>query len=144
MSRVLKFILAPILIVLAVLAFVYPHLMVGPGKLIPGHQSLESDCFACHAPLLGADSGRCVSCHKPAEIGRLTTTGKAIVKPLTASPVSYTHLDVYKRQELVLGCAAGARSLAILRCPSQSRVGHAGASRRTGQGASEFPLVALF
>ena len=86
MGRVLKFILAANLIVLAVLAFVYPHLMVGPGKLIPGHQSLESDCFACHAPLLGADSGRCVSCHKPAEIGRLTTTGKAIVKPLTASP----------------------------------------------------------
>ena len=41
MSRILKLILAANLIVLAVLAFVYPHLMVGPGKLIPGHQQLE-------------------------------------------------------------------------------------------------------
>jgi hypothetical protein len=37
--------------VLAALSFVYPHLMVGPGKLIPGHKGLESDCFACHARL---------------------------------------------------------------------------------------------
>ena len=44
------------LIVLAVLAFVYPHLMVGPGKLIPGHKQLEADCFACHAPFTGAAS----------------------------------------------------------------------------------------
>ena len=49
MSRTLKWILAANLIVLAILAFVYPHLMVGPGKLIPGHAKLESDCFACHA-----------------------------------------------------------------------------------------------
>ena len=47
MNRTLKWILAANLIVLAILAFVYPHLMVGPGKLIPGHAKLESDCFAC-------------------------------------------------------------------------------------------------
>jgi hypothetical protein len=38
MSRILKIILALNLFVLAVLAFVYPHLMVGPGKLIPRHK----------------------------------------------------------------------------------------------------------
>lgn len=86
MSRIVKFVLAANLIVIAILAFVYPNLMVGPGKLIPGHKQLETDCFACHAPLLGAASERCVSCHKPAEIGRLTTTGKPIVKPLTSAP----------------------------------------------------------
>ena len=58
---------------LAVLVFIYPNLMVGPGKLIPGHKQLETDCFACHAPFKGADSELCISCHKPAEIGRLTT-----------------------------------------------------------------------
>jgi hypothetical protein len=41
MNRHLKLIIAGNLIVLAVLAFVFPHLMVGPGKLIPGHQKLE-------------------------------------------------------------------------------------------------------
>jgi hypothetical protein len=53
MSRIVKILLAANLIVLAVLAFVYPHLMVGPGKLIPGHRQLDADCFACHAPLRG-------------------------------------------------------------------------------------------
>ena len=86
MRRIVKIILAANLIVLAVLAFVYPHLMVGPGKLIPGHKQLASDCFACHTPLQGADSERCASCHTPTEIGRLTTTGLPIAKPLTSVP----------------------------------------------------------
>lgn len=86
MSRVLKFVLAANLMVLAVLVFVYPNLMVGPGKLIPGHKQLETDCFACHAPLAGADSARCVVCHKQADIGLLSTTGRPVVKPLTTTP----------------------------------------------------------
>lgn len=86
MSRTFKIILAANLIVIAILAFVYPNLMVGPGKLIPGHRQLETDCFACHAPLLGAASERCITCHKPADIGRLTTTGQSIAKPLTSTP----------------------------------------------------------
>ena len=86
MSRILKIILAANLIVLAVLVFVYPNLMVGPGKLIPGHKQLETNCFACHASFGGAASERCVTCHKPAEIGRLTSTGLPIAKPLTSTP----------------------------------------------------------
>lgn len=86
MNRILKFVLAANLIVLTVLVFVYPNLMVGPGKLIPGHKQLETDCFACHRPFGGAASGRCVSCHKPEQIGRLTTAGLPIVKPLAATP----------------------------------------------------------
>ena len=86
MSRILKMILAANLIAVAILAFAYPHLMVGPGKLIPGHKQLETDCFACHAPLFGAASERCTSCHKPAEIGRMTTKGVPVVKPLAAIP----------------------------------------------------------
>ena len=86
MNRILKFVLAGNLVVLAVLALVYPHLMVGPGKLIPGHQKLEADCFACHASFTGAASERCVTCHKPDQVGRLTTTGLPIAKPLTSTP----------------------------------------------------------
>jgi hypothetical protein len=86
MSRSLKFIIAGNLVVLAVLAFVFPHLMVGPGKLIPGHQKLEADCFACHASFTGASSPRCVTCHKPADVGRLTTAGQPVTKPLTSTP----------------------------------------------------------
>ena len=86
MNRTLKIILAANLIAITILTFVYPHLMVGPGKLIPGHKQLETDCFACHAPLRGAATERCIICHKPADIGRLTTTGKPVLKPLTSVP----------------------------------------------------------
>lgn len=85
MSKFLKIVIAANLIVLTALVFIYPHLMVGPGKLIPGHKQLETDCFACHTSFRGAASERCVTCHKPADIGRLTTLGKSITKPLTSS-----------------------------------------------------------
>ena len=83
MKTSLKILLAINLTILVVLAFVYPHLMVGPGKLDPGHRSLDADCFACHAPFQGANSERCSICHKPEDIGRLTTKGQPVIKPLT-------------------------------------------------------------
>jgi hypothetical protein len=86
MSNLLKTILAANLIAITALVFIYPHLMVAPGKLIPGHKQLEKDCFACHASFTGADSTRCVICHKPADIGRLTSAGLPIAKPLTTVP----------------------------------------------------------
>ncbi len=86
MSRLVKIILAVNLLVMTVLVFVYPHLMVGPGKLIPGHKELDVDCFACHSPFTGAASELCVDCHKPDSIGRLTTTGQPISKPLSTMP----------------------------------------------------------
>lgn len=86
MSKTLKVVLAVNLIILAVLVFVYPHLMVGPGKLIRGHGKLEADCFACHAPLVGATAKRCTACHKPEEIGKVTTHGQPIQKPLASTP----------------------------------------------------------
>jgi hypothetical protein len=86
MSRLLKILLVINLIIIAVLAFVYPHLMVGPGKLIPAHMQFKTDCFACHSPFTGAESERCVACHKPSEIGMLTSKGLKIAKPLTSKP----------------------------------------------------------
>lgn len=86
MKSLVKWILAANLTALAVLSFVYPNLMVGPGKLIPGHVELETDCFACHAPLRGVESARCISCHKVADIGRRTTRGEPLAKPLTRVP----------------------------------------------------------
>jgi len=61
------------------LVFIYPDLMVGPGPLAAGHAELATDCFACHAPLRGASSQRCASCHAVADIGLRTTRGVAIV-----------------------------------------------------------------
>lgn len=80
MSRAVKLFLALVLTAVAVAVFIYPQVMVSPGKLIPAHHSLENDCFACHTPLHGATSERCTSCHKPADIGKLTTNGKPLQK----------------------------------------------------------------
>ena len=86
MNRTLKIVLVANLMVLAILSFVYPHLMVGPGKLIPGHSKLETDCFACHAPFAGTTTERCTNCHKLEQIGKLTTLGQPIQKSLTSTP----------------------------------------------------------
>lgn len=94
MSRSLKIILLCNLIAVAILAFVYPQLIVAPGKLIPGHQQLEGDCFACHAPLRGASAARCISCHKPAEIGRLNSKGLPIAKPISSTAFHQELKDV--------------------------------------------------
>ena len=69
------------LLVLVALAFVYPHLMVSPGALSGGHAELGADCFACHAPLRGAASDRCIACHALPDIGLRTTKGVPLPRP---------------------------------------------------------------
>ena len=66
------------LVVLVALAFVYPHLMMSPGLLVPDHAALATDCFACHTPLRGASAERCMTCHALPDIGLRTTKGVAI------------------------------------------------------------------
>ena len=86
MSRFIKILLLLNLAVILVLAVVYPSLMISPGPVIKGHEEFSTDCFACHTPLLGARSEKCISCHKVTDIGLLTTKGKPVVKnkPATA------------------------------------------------------------
>lgn len=64
-------------IALVALAFVYPHLMVGPGTLAAGHADLATDCFACHAPFRGASAERCITCHALADID-VKRSGKSV------------------------------------------------------------------
>lgn len=66
------------LVALVALAFIYPHLMVSPGPLVPAHAALSTDCFACHAPWHGVDSTRCTVCHARADIGLRSTKGIAL------------------------------------------------------------------
>lgn len=63
---------------LIALAFVWPHLMVAPGPLIPAHAGITRDCFACHVPFKGVSADRCTACHKVADIGVRTTRGVPI------------------------------------------------------------------
>ncbi len=85
------------LLVLAALAFVYPHLMVSPGPLVPEHAALATDCFACHTPLRGAGADRCVVCHALPDIGLRTTKGVSIK---AVSAAGATPLKTSFHQEL--------------------------------------------
>jgi Class III cytochrome C family len=79
-------VIAANMIALIVLVFVYPHLMVAPGPLSRAHAELTTDCFACHALLRGATSGRCVRCHALPDIGLKTSKGVQIVRTKAKSP----------------------------------------------------------
>ena len=68
------------LLALLVLVFLYPHLMVSPGKLIAAHAEIATDCFACHAPLRGASPARCMACHALPDIGLRSTQGKPLAR----------------------------------------------------------------
>ena len=76
----LMLVIAANLLVLAVLVFIYPHLMVSPGAVVVAHSEVATDCFACHAPLRGASSGRCISCHALSDIGVRTSKGTPLPK----------------------------------------------------------------
>jgi hypothetical protein len=74
------------LVVLILIAVFWPQLMVAPGHVMPAHQSFETDCFACHRPFIGSRPALCVKCHKPAQIGLVTTKGLAIANERKLTP----------------------------------------------------------
>ena len=84
-------VIAANLVVLLALVFVYPHLMVAPGALMPEHAGLATDCFACHVPLRGVSAARCETCHALSDIGLRTTKGVAIADA-TGKPPFHQHL----------------------------------------------------
>ena len=53
-----------------------PYLMITPGKLTAGHESIQKNCSACHTNFKGAEFDKCVVCHKQSDIGIKLTSGK--------------------------------------------------------------------
>lgn len=86
MRRWTLLVIAANLVGVIALAFVYPQFMVSPGALVPAHAELTGNCFACHAPLRGAASERCVTCHAVKDIGLRTTKGVPLAKPAVKNP----------------------------------------------------------
>src|SRR3546814_5013174 len=78
MKRSLWIGISLILAAIICLSCLRPHEIVSPGNLIPGHSTLQNNCFACHAPFQGASAERCTSCHVVADIGLRTTQGVEI------------------------------------------------------------------
>ena len=79
-NKTIILIVAINLAVLVLLAILYPHLMISPGKPIDAHAELATDCFACHTPFIGSRPAKCIACHKVEEIGIKTTKGLPIAK----------------------------------------------------------------
>lgn len=77
--KVFLYVIAANLVVLLAVAVFYPQQMLAPGQLIKPHRALAADCFACHTPFLGSSPARCQRCHRPSEIGLLTTKGLPIL-----------------------------------------------------------------
>ncbi len=63
-----------------VASFIWPRLLVSPGKPIAAHQEFAADCFACHTPFLGSSAGKCTECHVVDKIGIETTRGVSIAR----------------------------------------------------------------
>lgn len=53
----------------------FPYQTVNPGVLIEEHMYLKNDCLSCHSLGSGAQTGKCINCHKLAEIGIKLATG---------------------------------------------------------------------
>ncbi len=77
-NKIVFYIVGANLALILLLSVFLPHPMIAPGKLIEAHRALETDCFACHSPFRGSRPERCTECHKPAEIGLVTTKGVAV------------------------------------------------------------------
>ena len=80
MKKFLKIVIALNIIAMTALAFIYPHLVIAPGKLIEGHRAYETDCFSCHTLFMGAASEKCTACHKVSDIGKKTTKGLPVIR----------------------------------------------------------------
>ena len=76
--KILFYVVGANLALLLLLTIVHPRAMIQPGPPIEAHRAFETDCFACHTPFIGSRPAKCMQCHKPAEIGRVTTLGVRI------------------------------------------------------------------
>jgi hypothetical protein len=85
MARLLFWIVAAGLLVTLAMVLMHPGSMLSPGTLTRAHADLTDDCFACHQPLFGSTSAKCMKCHEPSRIGSVTTRGV----PIEAKSVAF-------------------------------------------------------
>ncbi len=79
-------------IIAVLLIYLFPRQTINPGDLIRGHQQLEDDCMKCHTIFLGTPGEKCMVCHKPADIGRVTTAGVIIEAIPGQQKAAFHHL----------------------------------------------------
>ena len=77
----------------SVAAFLFPYYSITPGVLIENHQILQNDCLACHSPVKGATTEKCICCHSLSSIGKTTVAGVAIVPENTKSSLIHRSIE---------------------------------------------------
>ena len=118
MRRGLQAGLALVLLGVIALIFSQPVAMISPGPLQPGHAELADQCFACHAPWLGASAARCQSCHALADIGLKSAAGASLaVRP----PKAAFHRELIEAD--CTACHTGHQGRAVV--PDSPRFAHA-------------------
>jgi hypothetical protein len=86
-------IISAVLAVIIAFSFLKPQVMLAPGPVVPAHAAIAEDCWACHTPLKGAASDRCVTCHKPATIGMFSSIGAPLPGGKTGFHQQLTEAD---------------------------------------------------
>ena len=81
--RVLLFVFIASAIILAALAAAFPEVLLNPGPLMRGHQSLKKECLSCHKPFAGVTSVQCIGCHKQSDISVRNVAGRLLPKDTT-------------------------------------------------------------
>jgi hypothetical protein len=54
---------------------IFPYYTINPGVMIQEHMQLNNDCLACHSLGKGAQTEKCISCHKLSTIGIMLVDG---------------------------------------------------------------------
>lgn len=54
---------------------IFPYYTINPGVVIEDHSMLKNDCLSCHSLGEGAQTKKCIKCHRPAEIGLRSVNG---------------------------------------------------------------------
>lgn len=54
---------------------IFPYYTINPGVVIEDHSMLKNDCLSCHSLGEGAQTKKCIKCHKPEEIGLRLVNG---------------------------------------------------------------------
>jgi len=72
-TALISFLIAFILGLVGILIF--PYFTINPGVVIEDHKMLKNDCLSCHSLGEGAQTEKCIICHKPSEIGRKLVNG---------------------------------------------------------------------
>jgi hypothetical protein len=67
-------------IIPAATATLFPDVLLQPGQLMKGHQTLQKECLSCHTPFSGTASFQCLNCHKQSTIGIKNVAGALLPK----------------------------------------------------------------